>query len=427
MVSVIVFGAGLALFMYFFDYPFASVKVEQAARDYQQVGLPWEATDIQAIPAVKSTENAAPRIIDALSAFDNDRFSSDREDIDRLFYRGRYREALTLLATHQKALNLARQASERPRLDFGRDWDLGGYLQVPEPALQKQMAQALGMRAQVLAGLGNTEAALDDLASAQRLSLLIGDEPMYLALLVRIGAEMTFLASTLECAHLWRNNAVALRKLQSILRQPQKPLDVRRVMMSEAYATLASLRNMDLDDNDAPPPRVLTRRGLPRSMKSRAYTARFMEMWVEAKPVIDRHGDDLRKMGEELSKLHDRWNTQISAANMYNTMLLPYGTGLWKPVFEVLAKRRAVQALLHCLLFRIENGRYPATRNEIAANWIDPFTNRPLILKRAGSDVCVYSVGRDKVDSGGIHYSRDWPRKSGDDVSASCRPVRSAR
>jgi len=71
------------------------------------------------------------------------------------------------------------------------------------------------------------------------------------------------------------------------------------------------------------------------------------------------------------------------------------------------ARVRAAVAGVAAARFRLAEGRWPATLEELAPNWIaavpiDPCTGKPLLFRVEGDGVVLYSVGVDGKDDGGV-------------------------
>ncbi len=84
-----------------------------------------------------------------------------------------------------------------------------------------------------------------------------------------------------------------------------------------------------------------------------------------------------------------------------------------------LAQMRCLVALIAAERYRQERGRWPTTMEELtpgflAAPLLDPFTGKPLILRRTGDGLIIYSVSSDGRDDGGTFLPNY--RAAGSDV-----------
>jgi hypothetical protein len=90
-----------------------------------------------------------------------------------------------------------------------------------------------------------------------------------------------------------------------------------------------------------------------------------------------------------------------------------------KASLEDTARARVTTALLGALEIRAKTGKLPDSIEPVPHNWIDPYTDAPLKLRKSGDTIVIYSLGRDGIDSHGASSHRD--RKS-DDVVARFPP-----
>ena len=72
-----------------------------------------------------------------------------------------------------------------------------------------------------------------------------------------------------------------------------------------------------------------------------------------------------------------------------------------------LAVSRATTLAVGCERFRLRHGHWPDTLAELPADLVlgdttDPYTGRPLVIKRLADGLAVYSVGPDGADDGGV-------------------------
>ena len=90
-------------------------------------------------------------------------------------------------------------------------------------------------------------------------------------------------------------------------------------------------------------------------------------------------------------------------------------------IMNTTAALRDTQALLAAIEIRHKTGSYPADISQIPGKWIDPFTGKPLLLKRAGEGIRIYSIGPNGKDDGGL---MSWEKggKGSDDVVVSYPP-----
>jgi len=392
----------------YWDYPLAARDLGGAVEAYRKAGLPWHASDI-APKAVKPEENAAVLLRAAFK--DWYARSPDMFEVSEDLEAGRLALAAKKLGPVNPNLELMVQASRRPRLDFGYDWNDGSgtYYQDDEALLD--CLTLLGERATLRTRQGKLDAAIEDLRAERRLADLIGQEPGTYFLWVRNMVRMTMLEDFDECLYFVANNPDALRRLQSLLEEPTAPDDFGAVLIADGYLRLADLRRYDdigktrftrgfymraavSDDDDTGHP------DLPEGMRERAYMTRVLQFWTEAKPVLDRCHNDLREIQTQFDALVDTYRHRKSLSNALNDQLLPYfePSEFWRTPAKFAVRR----ALVAALIVRAKTGHFPTRIEDIPTKCIDPFTGQLLKMAQVGSTTRIYSVGWDLKDDGGL-------------------------
>jgi hypothetical protein len=394
----------------FFDAPFVARDADRAERAYKAAGLPWEAKDLAPNPPVKDADNAAPLIATVIKNGQLEKFSGQERELYALVRAGKLKEAETRLAQYQDALRSAELASMRPHLDFKRDWDLGANLLFEENAVVRSLVKLLCIQSELEAAQQKTTESLQTLEHAWLLAHLPRDEPAVLSMLASINHERFVLASASRCATSLQNDRPFLEALDRLLADSGPPLDLVWAMKGEAYMCLANLRNLDLmriasnsEDVDATrPPEILKRTGLPSDMQAKAFAVRFMQMWTEGKPILDRFKDDPEGAGKAWNKLAEKWEMGWSMTDRLNAILFPSFGGIWASTMSRDADILVNRALISAFLKRLQTGTFPSRIEGVGGAWIDPFTKTPLRIKRAGESIRIYSLGPDRKDDAGI-------------------------
>ena len=87
--------------------------------------------------------------------------------------------------------------------------------------------------------------------------------------------------------------------------------------------------------------------------------------------------------------------------------ILPATNKVFEATGRHLAICRTADAAIAVELFRRKNERLPKTLDELAPDFfpsvpLDPFDGKPLRYRVDGADCVIYSIGRDRIDSGGV-------------------------
>ena len=420
------------------DLAKAAEEVESAAKAYRAAGLPWEARDLRA--PVKPEQNAWPLLekagfrAGALPRFDDPK-------IARLLNRNAPNDAATKFQQPAASLTLAEQASRLPFLDSGTDLDLSAInVDFATYAQMKVIVKALCRRAEVKAQGKMPESATRDLATAERLSVLLGQQPGLIPMLVEVACQAVVLDSIQWCAGARVDSPKGLRTLQGALPGPRDLPGLYRPLLGESYTGLALIRNMkamdehrkDMMNMILPGGRKsldtswVIRTGIPKDTESRAYFARHLQFWTQAKPLMDKFKNNPDRLQAVMNWLAKKWEAKKNLASykfitMTDTALESAGT----PITRLRANMLTTRALLAAMLIRNKTGHWPSRITDIPGRWPDPFTGKPLKLKLMGGGIRIYSVGPNGRDDGGIFKSEikdETKQDQYDDVIASYPP-----
>lgn len=421
---VLALSVGLGAFFRYYDYPFVAAQAESVANAYRQAGLPWEAADLRVIPPVKDEDNAAHNVRFAIAVFSQSGFNAEDRDLLDLLDQGKYQAVNSRISAYHAALDLAATAAQKPSLDFHRDWDEGVNLLVPEITPMKSFVRAFCIRAEARAGVGDSAGAIKDLNHAHKLSQLISLDGDWLSIIVRNNAEKQVYVSVARVASLFANQPQALSKLEAILVRPTLPRDYRRAIDIHTYMMLVALRNnqINVDCSIIPPP-ATRKTGLPMSMAGKAYAVKLMRFSLEAKPILDEYGDDFELLAKHRNALADKVQTHHTASDFYNVLLFPT---IAHPNQEndLSARRMTTLWMIRALAIQAKTGVFPKTVEEVPGDWTDPFSGNPLRLVKNENSIRIYSIGADRIDSGGYRFSESKPTTNHDDIVTSYPPLK---
>jgi hypothetical protein len=408
--ALLICGFGGFLFFKKVDLLQASNELRKAAEQYRTAGFYWEAKDVKPGP-VPDNQNAA----DLLQAsFDGPDWKElDFTKLTRSIDTGDFAGATSLLAPYSSSLNSAKMASRKPYLNFRRNWDEGLSLLFPEYAPVRQVVKALCARAQIEAGQGQFNLALDDLRAAKRLSALIGQDPTVVGMLVEIACDGITVRAASAVAATEFGHEEELNELDSMLSANPIHPDFPRSIKTEAYLGLAAFRNTDpllllkmQTDPNAQPQKInrkkLLKTGLPEDITERAFLTRYLQLYTEMAPRIVQYQDDPKKLGMAFDETAKRLGTHREASYVPVIIIFPVLAQAGVAVVKEQAVDLCLSALLKAMEIRARSGAYPRTIDEIPGKWIDPFNGKPLHLKLTADGIRIYSVGPDMVDNGGI-------------------------
>lgn len=440
---LVVCGGGGSGALYFgcgpLDIGPAAREADEAAIAYRKAGLPWEAKDLQPNPPVAPNDNAAPILRQAIALYESKKLARKVRPLFDALKAGDTKALDGGLQQFGPALKLAAPAADKPGVDFQRDWDLGPDLVFAEYKGLKDFTKVFAIRAERRAAIGDVDGCFEDLIHAWRLGLLAGKEPTQISMLVDIACKSITLDRVRRCATLFRNRADALGRLDALFDQFKGEPNLAFSLRGNMYEGLAAIRNLpqygraketgqsDDDSGGSLPkldPSKLVRTGLPRDPLSRAFAARHVQVWLEAKQRLDEHSEDPEAQSKALDQIIDRISTPFRASYTFEETMLSLFSQSGVAIVRHTADKRATQALVRALIVEAKTGALPKRIEDIPGNWTDPFTKKPLRLVSVNGSIRIYSVGHDRRDDGGL--TRSELKKKGiehsDDVIAACPP-----
>lgn len=433
-------GVGAAIYVY--DYPRVAADLPDAARDYRAAGLPWTAADLAPNPSVRPEENAAPGLRAALAAWPQ-RTSSWKGETQVAYADPLGSAALqggsvvVRIARVAPALRLVHEAVARPRLDFGRDWDLGQSAPFSERPGFKAIASTLAARAETRAAGGDDAGALADLEDACRLGVLVASEPTILSAFVGGGCETSALKGVLVCLTRAAGDPRRLEVYRDWLARPVPTIDLNRALRGELYSIVATLRNLESRDMMPDPLRLkagdvpdlvggarpLRRDGFPPDLRDRAYLARCLRRWTELAEATHGLTDPVDRIGQEAEWIESSHQEVMTAISFYEFTLFPIYSNLGRTNRSLTTRRALALAFADALVLHAREGRWPAS-----VPVPDPFGEGDLKVRLDGGRFRVYSVGEDGRDDGGLAPGETaGPGPHGRDIVAVYPPISTGR
>lgn len=398
-------------------------QVDRAAAAYRKAGLPWEAKDIAANPPVRDDENAAPEIWAAMKKFPDKTFNADFERLAQLADSHDWSGFDSAFGSYGTKLKYVEAAAAKPRIDFHRDYDQGAVLLLPEFSWMKKFVKALTLRAERHAAFGEVKECVEDLRRAWKISVLSGSETNMTSYLVGVACQRLTFESVQRCANSLANDRQGLEALAQLNSTFDKYPDFENALRGEVYLTLVFVRNAGdellshnyLNSELQWPETKPIRTGLPDGIYSRAFSARMMELWAQAQTEINKHHGDpfaIQQVSRDMERKLDPSDSH--ASTWFDAILFPSIGSIATLSLEMKAQRITNSVLLNALIVRATTGAFP---DPVRGDVTDPFGSLPLIVKRRGEELRVYSRGPNGKDDGGFRKNELSTVKSDDIVA----------
>jgi len=320
----------------------------------------------------------------------------------------------SIIADNAHALLYARQAADRPKCRFNRNWsDLAWHIQVPELSSLKTIAQLASAEAVLRADEGDLPRALD----AWSLNVSIADhlesDPMLLGQLTRY-AVIAWAAASLPVV--LQDSGLSPQQCRS-LAEPLARIELRQSFIKSLEAQRASnLRMLHWVRQDPQNLRALVHSG-SSTPPGRIAAAKRDLLWVGAR-VVGPFDDvaTLQSWDEQIALAHKPYRETVGQAHTVRDNIPRYAilTMMYGPYYHraAMARDRAgayvamMRTGLALAAYRTEFGRYPDTLDRLrkALEWEvpeDPFSGDDSVYRREGTGYVLYSLGQDLDDDGG--------------------------
>jgi hypothetical protein len=399
----------------------ASRDLPMAVEAYKKAGWPWVASQVDPRPVPSPAEDGAPDLEAAINSYDEKSFNKAIDALNRASIDELYHDIEAPLAPFIKTINLAVVASAKSRVNFRRDYDLGPYVLFPEYAKEKALVKFLTFGAEAKCASGDVATAVKYLRAAHGLSVLSGEEPNLISMLVEIACQAIVDRGYQNCAAILRTNPAALADLAKSYTYVAK-MDFGFHLRAEAYNGLAILRNVDQyggpfglikslnssggdsDGNSMPKqldPLKLRRDGIAPDIISRAFLDKQLRYWSS----IQTTGDKPEEISKEMDRAEHQLADKHSFSNALSAILMPIFSQAGIAIERMRADQEVTAAFLEGMETHAKTGAYPKAIGDIRGTWIDPFNGKPLKVKVSGESFRVYSVGPDGIDNGGLTQS----------------------
>jgi hypothetical protein len=327
------------------------------------------------------------------------------------------------LAANANAIQLLYAAAQKDRCNWGFNYAAGYFSGMPNLMQLREWAWLLVLHARVSAHAGQHDEAAKALCASRQLSRHLGEDPGLLPLAIASAMEDETQRG-LEAIVLWDTPGKVddARRYRAVL-AGQRPAH-ERFARTVRYERACGLNLMDRMACGQPPPGMpRTRDFYPGSGVSAGWYGAERHCYDEvmrAQIEMIKRGEVVQDGDlERLFEKHQRGPAFTARRLATNGPRLQIGLNMTEDL------RRAGDAALACLLFRLEKGRDPGSLDELVPQYLpavprDTFHGHPLRLRRdpVGTRVYdgrtsplplvfpgllrVYSLGSDGRDSNGF-------------------------
>jgi hypothetical protein len=351
------------------------------------------------------------------------------------FFSGEYQEKLTqLLDENREAVDWLHKSPPGKQSRYELTFDLGYKMPLPHLAPLASAVLLLSMQAAQHADQNQMDAAMADLEAAFRILDSLADEPILISHLVRMRCRKQIFDGVELILARRSFTEEQLVELSSAFRQREFPGSLARawegelcfgnqVFQMHPEKLLALAR-----EKDEPVPSSFKRKeqgfGANVVMNWSGFTPRDFNFFLGAMSERLAAAKIPFPEGLQVDEELDRRVTRESQKYVYfySSLMLPALGKAYLREAEDLAHSDIIQTVLAVERFRLAHkNQLPDPLGELTPVLlpsvpIDPFTGRKLNYKKLPSGYVVYSVGRNRMDDGGLRKTSNKP-EGPDDIT----------
>jgi hypothetical protein len=328
---------------------------------------------------------------------------------DRSAFEPKDPELREFMRTQERGLALARKAAAMPGCSFVRDYSKGVAMPLPELNRMRFVANLLAYDALIKAEDGDTHGAVADITAIYGVVGHVND-PLLVAglaatLVEKIGGK------SLEDVLTLSPTAADLGQL-TVSDDGVHRRALRSGLVGEEAASMAAFEDLAYLSKDSPTMQALS------PYFNRAYIWALMSPYYRMLLLTDDVAEYGRTMGElqriaGLEYAGSRAGLEAfgkffkeNHGGIGTQLLVPSINKCVERAWEGDARRTLARTALALAAFKAKTGAYPDKLDALVPAYLpavplDPFSGRPLRLKRDGTGVVIYSIGPDLTDDGG--------------------------
>ena len=307
------------------------------------------------------------------------------------------------LTSAQSVISILKSASEKPKLDFERDWSKGPELQFPEYSDARPSITLLIADSEVKAHDGDYTGAIEDLDAGAKLSRLIGTDPSLIAKL--IGCTMRSQISTrLEgIIRSVASNSGLLTKCKKVVTDfgsdvsLQEPIESEMLFGRSAVQLIAKSNNSAMFGASNQSVLSMSRFGPARA----AYELKYVQTMHELYRELGEQKGSIPGMTAVVKKIEAKVRQSSDWTYGLTKLLTPSFVGSVSAIGDFQARQHVLLCAIDLLIKRNQTGSFPKLMLGTTGQWGDPFTEKPLIYKLTSKGFLIYSCGADGEDDGG--------------------------
>lgn len=307
-----------------------------------------------------------------------------------------------------KPLALARDASKKSHYYLERDWEKGVSITFPEFSSYRLLVQGLLVSSWLKAQENRKDEALEELLAAARLSRLIREEPVVIALVTGSSYEDLTLGILQQLQRSDPSDRFWLDATNSVIAAFGPPFDVRRSLDFEVFATTKGLDAFMSPDAEVEMGLLEGRRRafIRRDRRNqteiavlRAYRELFSKWPRDPNAYMDmitaaqRPAEQIDLALSDFSSALSQMSGGAQQSGIFGTAALASARSL--------SRRRLAKIYANALIAKLDQGDFPSTLPIQGEDITDPYSGSPFRYRSTMDGFLVYSVGENRQDDNG--------------------------
>ncbi len=285
---------------------------------------------------------------------------------------------------------------------------------LPYTQVTRDAARHLQLDFDLQLASGNREQALADLLALLRVGEMLSEEPILISQLVRAAIFGMFLKASEEFLADGKASETELVALNAALKDVDFQRGLQRALNGERAMGYLALKSHNAQQMAAMAGNGGSTKYVPpisnlkdlRPGDTAALLQLETEMLEAAQADFPQALENMKRVDDKVKKMAGEtklpWNKNILA-----TMLMPAMVSVGTATARSLAAQRSLEAAIAMERCFAKSGERPAALADLVPEYlpyvaIDPYGGGPMQLKMQSDGYTIYSVGKDKVDNGGI-------------------------
>lgn len=402
---------------WFWQTSSARKERDQEVAALQALGAPTNASEMRSLATVPPEDNAAPIYLKAFALLDVHGKQMPGPSSTGVWSAGDEARVRKWVADNKETLEVLKQAARKPSSGFEREWEEGMNVSFREFADLKTCAKLVAKRAEIEAGAGRFQAAMQWLEVGRTIARH-ADEPILIGMLVAIACESIVLAEFQKQLETYGQQASFRSVAAKFVNRETPSPSLGRGLAGEVFFARDALEMLGNgrisgdefaqlatgEESESSFAGQLAGLSLRVPMVRYRVETKLLKRYRLALEAIRAGKNSLASQTEAGRLLDVAVVGDRSLTGRLAEIFTPFFAQGGAAIVALEAKRRMSRCALEVWSQRAAAGRFPNALPE-GTDSADPFTGEPFVYQVDNGHVVMYSVGPNKKDEGGRRSS----------------------